>query len=60
MSLVDAMFEAQSGFSTTGATVLTDVEDPALVPRSILFWRSSTHCLKTPTEMTSRPMRDYI
>ncbi|MBN2024148.1 MAG: TrkH family potassium uptake protein [Pirellulales bacterium] len=45
MSPIDAMFEAQSGFSTTGATVLTDVEDPRLVPRSILFWRSSTHFL---------------
>ena len=51
MSVVDAMFEAQSGFSTTGATVLTDLEVPddpeqaPLVPRCILFWRSSTHFL---------------
>ena len=45
MSPVDAMFEAQSGFSTTGATVLTELEDPLLVPRCILFWRSSTHFL---------------
>ena len=45
MTFVDAMFEAQSGFSTTGATVLTDLEDPELVPRCILFWRSSTHFL---------------
>jgi len=45
MSVVDAMFEAQSGFSTTGATVLTELEDPTLVPRCILFWRSSTHFL---------------
>ena len=45
MTVVDAMFEAQSGFSTTGATVLTDLEDPVLVPRCILFWRSSTHFL---------------
>ncbi len=45
MSPIDAMFEAQSGFSTTGATVLTQLEDPALVPRCILFWRSSTHLL---------------
>ena len=45
MSAVDAMFEAQSGFSTTGATVLTELEDPSLVPRCILFWRSSTHYL---------------
>ncbi|MBN1910990.1 MAG: TrkH family potassium uptake protein [Pirellulales bacterium] len=45
MSVVDAMFEAQSGFSTTGATVLTELENPAVVPRCILFWRSSTHFL---------------
>ena len=45
MSLVDAMFESQSGFSTTGATVLSDVEDPQLVSHCILFWRSSTHFL---------------
>ena len=45
MSFVDCMFESQSGFSTTGATVLTQIEDPDLVPRCILFWRSSTHFL---------------
>lgn len=45
MTVVDAMFEAQSGFSTTGATVLTDIENRELVPRCILFWRSSTHFL---------------
>ena len=45
MGLVDALFEAQSGFSTTGATVITDLEDAVLVPRCILFWRSSTHFL---------------
>jgi trk system potassium uptake protein len=45
MSVIDAMFEAQSGFTTTGATVLTNLEEPALVPRSVLFWRSSTHFL---------------
>ncbi len=45
MGLVDSMFEAQSGFSTTGATVLCDLEDPALVPHCILFWRASTHFL---------------
>lgn len=53
MTLVDAIFEAQSGFSTTGATVLSELEgrlhpdDPELawVPRCILFWRSSTHYL---------------
>jgi len=45
MTVADALFESQSGFSTTGATVLTDLEDPKLVARSILFWRSSTHFL---------------
>ena len=45
MSFVDAMFESQSGFSTTGATVISDLEDPARVPHCILFWRSSTHFL---------------
>lgn len=45
MSAVDALFESQSGFTTTGSTVLTDLEDPELVPRCILFWRSSTHFL---------------
>jgi len=45
MGFVDSMFEAQSGFSTTGATVLCDLEDPQLVPRCILFWRASTHFL---------------
>ena len=45
MGLIDSMFEAQSGFSTTGATVLNDLEDPHLVSHCILFWRSSTHFL---------------
>ena len=45
MSVADALFESASGFSTTGATVLTQLEDPALVPRCILFWRSLTHFL---------------
>ncbi len=45
MGLVDSVFESQSGFSTTGATVICDLEDPYVVPRSILFWRASTHFL---------------
>ncbi|MDA7950355.1 MAG: TrkH family potassium uptake protein [Pirellulaceae bacterium] len=45
MNFVDALFESQSGFSTTGATVISELEDPYLVPHSILFWRSSTHFL---------------
>ena len=45
MGFFDGIFESASGFSGTGATVLTDLEDPELVPRSILFWRSETHFL---------------
>lgn len=45
MGLVDSLFESQSGFSTTGATVICDLEDPFLVPHCILFWRASTHFL---------------
>ena len=45
MGLFDGLFESASGFSGTGATVLTDLEDPELVPRAILFWRSETHFL---------------
>ena len=39
-SFVDALFEAVSGFSTTGSTIMNDVES---APRSILMWRSFTH-----------------
>ncbi|MBQ2718670.1 MAG: TrkH family potassium uptake protein [Clostridia bacterium] len=39
-SYVDAVFETVSGFTTTGATVLTSVEE---LPRGILLWRSLTH-----------------
>lgn len=38
----DAFFEAMSGFTTTGATILADVEGTA---RGILFWRSLTQWL---------------
>jgi trk system potassium uptake protein len=41
----DALFESVSGFTGTGATILNDLEDPSLVPRCILFWRSETHFL---------------
>ncbi|MBO4211202.1 MAG: TrkH family potassium uptake protein [Oscillospiraceae bacterium] len=39
-SFVDAFFETVSGFTTTGASILTDVEK---MSRSMLFWRSFTH-----------------
>jgi trk system potassium uptake protein TrkH len=45
MTPIDALFESASGFTGTGATVITDLEDPKLVPRAILFWRSETHFL---------------
>ena len=36
----DAFFETMSGFTTTGATILQDIE---ALPKSILFWRMMTH-----------------
>ncbi|MCG8431261.1 MAG: TrkH family potassium uptake protein [Candidatus Omnitrophica bacterium] len=41
-SFTNAYFEIMSGFTTTGATILTDIE---AMPRGILFWRSLTHWL---------------
>ena len=55
VGIADALFESISGFTTTGASMLTQLEDPAtsapdslqqkLVPRCVLFWRSFTHWL---------------
>ena len=39
-NFIDAMFETASGFTTTGASILTDVE---AMSRGCLFWRSFTH-----------------
>ena len=39
-SVTDAFFECMSGFTTTGASILKDIE---AVPPSVLFWRSLTH-----------------
>ncbi|MDI9469195.1 MAG: TrkH family potassium uptake protein [Bacillota bacterium] len=39
---IDAFFEAASGFTTTGASILLDVE---ALPHSLLFWRSFTHLI---------------
>lgn len=39
-SYVDCIFESVSGFTTTGSSILTDVES---MPRGLLFWRSFTH-----------------
>ncbi len=41
-SFIDSFFEALSGFTATGSTVLSDIE---ALPQSILFWRSETHWL---------------
>ena len=37
---VDAIFETVSGFTTTGASIIENVE---IIPKSLLFWRSFTH-----------------
>lgn len=37
---IDALFETVSGFTTTGSTILTDIE---ALPKGLLFWRSFTH-----------------
>lgn len=42
LSPVDAFFETVSGFTTTGASVLSDIE---ALPMSLLYWRSFTHWL---------------
>jgi len=42
MSFTDAMFEAVSGLTTTGATVLEGLDD---MPRGLLFWRATTQWL---------------
>lgn len=39
-NLTDALFETVSGFTTTGASILADIE---ALPHGVLFWRSMTH-----------------
>ena len=39
-TFTDAWFESVSGFTTTGSTILTDIE---ALPLGLLFWRSTTH-----------------
>lgn len=39
-TIMNAWFESVSGYTTTGATILNDIE---ALPDSLLFWRSSTH-----------------
>ena len=39
-SLINAWFESVSGYTTTGSTILNDIE---ALPKSLVFWRSATH-----------------
>jgi trk system potassium uptake protein TrkH len=39
-TFVNAFFESVSGYTTTGASILTDIE---VLPNGLLFWRASTH-----------------
>lgn len=39
-NFADALFETVSGFTTTGASILRDVE---IIPKGLIFWRSFTH-----------------
>ena len=39
-TLINAWFESVSGYTTTGSTILSDIE---ALPKGLLFWRSSTH-----------------
>ena len=39
-TITNAWFESVSGYTTTGATILNDIE---ALPKGLLFWRSSTH-----------------
>ena len=41
-AFTDAFFEMMSGYTTTGATILNDIET---IPHGLLFWRSETHLL---------------
>ncbi len=39
-NFTDAIFETMSGYTTTGASILNDIE---VIPKGVLFWRSATH-----------------
>lgn len=39
-SFTNAFFETMSGYTTTGASILNDIES---IPKGVLFWRSTTH-----------------
>ena len=40
MTYIDSLFEIVSGFTTTGASVISEIEE---FPKSIILWRSTTH-----------------
>lgn len=42
LSIIDALFESTSGFTTTGATIISDIES---MPHGIMFYRSFSHWL---------------
>ncbi|MDR1143998.1 MAG: TrkH family potassium uptake protein [Spirochaetaceae bacterium] len=42
LRMADAVYESVSGFTTTGSSIITDLE---LMPRSLIFWRAETHWL---------------
>lgn len=39
-TLTNALFESTAGYTTTGSTILTNIE---VLPKGLLFWRSATH-----------------
>ncbi|MEG2759348.1 MAG: potassium transporter TrkG, partial [Rikenellaceae bacterium] len=41
-TVVNSFFESVSGYTTTGSTILSNIEG---LPKSMLFWRSSTHLI---------------
>ena len=51
-SFTDAMFETVSGFTTTGASILTNVE---ALSHTALFWRSFTHWIGGMGVLVSLP-----
>jgi len=51
VSFADAFFETVSGFTTTGATILTNIE---ALPKSLLFWRSLTHWIQGQSSFPGR------
>ena len=45
MSLTDSFFESMSGITTTGSTVISNLNE---APKSILFWRENLHMVANP------------